>query len=199
MTSDELKRAVSRAWGEYRAAGLMTRGLARTPFRLVLTDVSLDLAYGLYVHRTHPLARALGFRPDQIVLPVLSLQKLLDRLTGRRVTVLDTVRHEMAHALAYTSGRLVRGSPRFHEAFGAHHDRNAAAMYRKDCVSSYAMADPAEDFAETVAHWLRCRGKIGALQDRPQVRKKLEFVSSLPGLIRRHGLREARSTKPRFV
>lgn len=148
--------------------------------RIVPTDIAIDLAYGLYVtDANHPLARLFGFRRGQIVIPSRSIQRAIDRLRGRRITLAETLRHEYGHAYAHTAGRRVRGNPDFRKAFGADHDVNARAMYRHDCVSGFAVANPAEDFAECFAAYLRAGGRLPAYSSRPVLRAKMLFVASL--------------------
>lgn len=167
---------------EFERAGLLTRGMLHTPIVLGATT-----AHGKFV---------LG-RRRSIVLPRVSVAGLVDKLRGGRTDLLRVLRHEYAHVLAYTSGQAVRRSPAFRRAFGADHDREARALYRKDCPSRYAMENPAEDFAECVELYLRSNGEVRRFAARPELRRKMSFVRSLRTKIR--GVRLPSNYSPRTL
>lgn len=85
-------------------------------------------------------------------------------------TVLGHFRHEIGH---YYQLVLITGDrrPRFEELFGnpdddyqaaldRHYKEGAPEGWRKSYVSSYATMHPAEDFAETFAHYLHIRDTL---------------------------------------
>jgi hypothetical protein len=87
-------------------------------------------------------------------------------------TLLGHFRHEIGHYYYY---RLVSTSPsytqRFHELFGdpdadyqdaldRHYAEGAPAGWQENFVSSYATMHPAEDWAETFAHYLHIRDTL---------------------------------------
>jgi hypothetical protein len=87
-------------------------------------------------------------------------------------TLLGHFRHEIGHYYFY---RLVEGAPddrtRFEELFGdpdadyqaaldRHYRDGAPAGWDEDYVSSYATMHPAEDWAETFAHYLHIRDTL---------------------------------------
>jgi hypothetical protein len=87
-------------------------------------------------------------------------------------TLLGHFRHEIGHYYFY---RLVGTSedylPRFRELFGdpdsdylqaldRHHSQGAPPGWKNDYVSSYATMHPAEDWAETFAHYLHIRDTL---------------------------------------
>lgn len=87
-------------------------------------------------------------------------------------TVLGHFRHEVGHYLYF---RLVGPSPdfveRFRELFGdpdadyqaaldRHYNEGAPAGWQEEYVSSYATMHPAEDWAETFAHYLHIRDTL---------------------------------------
>ncbi len=87
-------------------------------------------------------------------------------------TLLGHFRHEIGHYYFY---RLVGPSTnhwlRFNELFGdpdadyqaaldRHYSQNAPEGWRRDYVSSYATMHPAEDWAETFAHYLHIRDTL---------------------------------------
>lgn len=96
-------------------------------------------------------------------------------------TLLGHFRHEIGH---YYFGRLVHEPSvltRCRERFGdesadygeslkEHHDQGGHCMYQDAFISSYAMAHPSEDFAETFAHYLH-------MVDTLETALEFEFVS----------------------
>ncbi|MCV7298846.1 putative zinc-binding metallopeptidase [Mycobacterium barrassiae] len=87
-------------------------------------------------------------------------------------TLLGHFRHEIGHYYYY---RLVDPSPdykaRFHELYGdadadyqaaldRHYSEGPPTEWQKDYVSSYATMHPAEDWAETFAHYLHIRDTL---------------------------------------
>ncbi len=87
-------------------------------------------------------------------------------------TLLGHFRHEIGHYYQY---RLIGTSPdylqRYHDLFGdpnadyqaaldRHYSQGAPAGWEDDYVSSYATMHPAEDWAETFAHYLHIRDTL---------------------------------------
>lgn len=87
-------------------------------------------------------------------------------------TLLGHFRHEIGHYYFY---RLVGSSPEYlprakelfgdpeadyQEALDRHYSQGAPAGWKKDFVSSYATMHPAEDWAETFAHYLHIRDTL---------------------------------------
>ena len=167
--------------------GLLTNALKRTPIVTVNTDIALKGAYGLYVTESHPWYKMRGFPRGSIVVPLVSLQAVIDRLRNRRASLRDTLRHEIGHAFAYTSGRAVRKNKNFIKAFGADHDKEARARYRSDCVNLAAMENPAEDFAECFAAYARYDGDIKRFKGRGHLYEKMRFVQKLPRDVKKAG------------
>ena len=102
----------------------------------------------------------------------------------------DVVRHELAHALAFTGGDLVRGSARFRRVFGGDHDDDAPVdAPRRAFVSEYATTNPCEDFAEAVMVYLRHGGALDRYRTRPELLRKMQFIAGLRAEIGRMGIR----------
>lgn len=174
---------------EMAGHGLMTRGLWRTPVVTTLTDAHLGFADGLYVIDDIPALKILGYRANTIYVPKLSIAAGLRRLGRTRTTMRDVLRHELAHALAYTGGTLVIDDPGFQAAFGSHHeDEGPGEGPRSHFVSDYAMTEPREDFAETVMVYLRYGGKTSRWERRPGLMRKMVYVRNLASRIRKLGL-----------
>jgi hypothetical protein len=87
-------------------------------------------------------------------------------------TLLGHFRHEIGHYYYY---RLVGAAPEYQQrarelfgdadadyqaALGRHYSQGAPAGWNKDFVSSYATMHPAEDWAETFAHYLHIRDTL---------------------------------------
>jgi len=87
-------------------------------------------------------------------------------------TLLGHFRHEIGHYYFHAlAGSPHLGLPRFRRLFGdpdtdyqqalhRHHDKGAPKGWRKNYVSSYATMHPAEDWAETFAHYLHIRDTL---------------------------------------
>ncbi len=129
--------------------------LLSSKFEQVLTGhhnglITLDLAEGDDVHR----------------------EQLRISMDEPYRTLLGHFRHEIGHYYFY---RLISGSPdylaRFNELFGdpdldyqaaldRHYGQGAVEGWKDDFVSSYATMHPAEDWAETFAHYLHIRDTL---------------------------------------
>lgn len=167
--------------------GLLTESLVSTPIVTMNTDIALKGAYGLYVTHKHPWYHLRGMPKGSIVVPLVSLQGILDRVRRKRASLTDTIRHELGHAFAYTSGRTVRKNQKFVKAFGADHDKEARARYRIDCLNLAAMENPAEDFAECFAAFARYNGEISRFKNRPHLHRKMKFIKNLRNEVKKSG------------
>src|SRR5438046_3056841 len=98
------------------------------------------------------------YNPGEINIPEISLASLSDLEDGPRMSLRDVLRHEYAHAVAYTHRELIRGA-RFSDAFGAAHSFDndpgtggvGDASIECECdpkfyITPYAAKSPAEDF-----------------------------------------------------
>ena len=108
-------------------------------------------------------------------------------------TLLGHFRHEIGHYYFY---RLVSPVPeyleRFNELFGdpdldyqaaldRHYSEGAPAGWKNDYVSSYATMHPAEDWAETFAHYLHIRDTLDTLQRYGASESLLGVALAAPG------------------
>jgi len=176
---NDISRVATKVHKELASLGLLTEALATTPIVTMNTDIALKGAYGLYVTHNHPWYKLRGMPKGSIVVPLVSLQGIIDRFRRKRASLTDTIRHELGHAFAYTSGRAVRKNKNFVRAFGADHDKEARARYRVDCLNLAAMENPAEDFAECFAAYARYGGDISRFKNREHLHKKMKFVKGL--------------------
>jgi hypothetical protein len=90
-------------------------------------------------------------------------------------TLLDTIRHEYAHAWAWLDHRFIRGAW-FRETFGATYHGNRREPPDFDparFVSEYACTAPREDFAETFMTLLRYRRSLDRFRHRRGLHQKL--------------------------
>jgi hypothetical protein len=179
----EIDQIADDVFAEYEEHGLMTRGLSKTPIKTVELDLFLGTAFGLYIFEDS--FWNFGFKKGTIYLPRFSFRMWAMRAQGKRVTMRDVIRHEMAHALAYRSKNLIRGWRRFEQAFGEHHDYEGPIdQSRKDCVTDYATTEPAEDFAESVMVYLRYKGDLKRWKKREGLHEKMKLIAAIPRRIR---------------
>lgn len=132
----------------------------------------VPLAVGYFLRGpTHRIERALGWRAGQIYLPafVVSAHYLL-----------DTLRHEYGHALAYRQPAVGR-TRAFRAAFGgdAWHAVPTLRQRPAHCVSRYAQTCPMGDFAETFMVYVRRQGRAPAHRMTDGLRAKWEVVAHL--------------------
>ncbi len=84
-------------------------------------------------------------------------------------------------ALCYP--RLVKAA-RFRETFGASHEDLREFEYDEDAhLTPYAPSAAREDFAETFMTYLRHRGELPSVHDKPAIRRKWRFVRQLAARI----------------
>jgi hypothetical protein len=112
-------------------------------------------------------------------------------------SLLDLIRHEYAHSWAWLEPRLFR-TPEYKKAFGCSYFaiEHAGSPYLDDyfqkdeegfmqCelsdqyISTYALSDPAEDFAETFSRFVKFGGEIERFRERPGVYKKLKYIKKM--------------------
>jgi hypothetical protein len=115
----------------------------------------------------------LGYEPGVIYIPRNAPASL--HVPGN--TVLDTVRHEFAHAWAYLDREFIEG-PWFRAAFGAGYfeEWDPPAFDPSRFVSDYACKSPREDFAETFMLYLRARRSLDRYRRKPRLYRKLRAV-----------------------
>ena len=159
--------------------------------RLMQTEVvwcwlpppSLWGTVGFFIESESALYRLFGFAPGHIYIPKWIL---LHGPWQNRGSLRDVLRHEFGHALAYYHPGPICRSRMFRDAFGARYDESWFEQPTdcEDFVSDYAMTNPAEDFAETFARWLRALGGRGNSRGTsavprhatPTLRAKFAFV-----------------------
>jgi hypothetical protein len=157
----DLQRAVSDVLREYKNAGLYIDEMSDVRVR---TAGVIELLWygGAYIDQDVWWSFLYGGRNTILISKYVS---------GIRYFL----RHEFAHCLAYRTN-LVVGDPDFERAFGCHHDYNDREVRDEDCVSHYAMTSAGEDFAETVAAYLKDRGTV---RYTGQVARKMQYIRQL--------------------
>ncbi len=171
-----LDRAFQRARRELREVGLLEDGryLDRIDcYQTLLPSLGGELGY-VYDAGVPRLPQLVGFRPGVIYIPI----NAPDEAFVPGGTLLDTIRHEYAHAWAWLDPRFIAGAW-FREAFGAPYRgswRVPPADNPAEFVSGYATTSPAEDFAETFMTFLRYRRSLGRFRSRRGVHRKLAAV-----------------------
>ena len=123
--------------------------------------------------------KLLGFKQGAIYIPSYAhIQKY-----NRGQTLIDTIRHEFAHAWYWIDPKIFRGKW-FKETFGGSYgaawdDTNSSFDDSDNFISDYAKSSPAEDFAETFMTYLRHSGKCSNYKIRKGVYRKLLMVHKL--------------------
>ncbi len=181
-------RTLRQAQHEYADVGLLTRPLARIPINTPATDLAIDMAYGCYFYGNSWSMPLLGFKKGEIVIPRFSMQGALDQLAGQREWLIDVIRHEMGHALAYTvPDAMIIDDPAFAFAFGAKHEAKRSRGARANFVSRYARTNPAEDFAECVRVFVKHEGDLRRFKGK-LVEGKMRYVARLPSRLKKRGM-----------
>jgi hypothetical protein len=131
-----------------------------------------------------PYSNAYGFQKyytsGEIIIPAFSKSKFSELFNAPYVSLKDILRHEYAHAFAYTHRKLIR-SKEFRLAFGTFHDDvNTSWIYDpKFFISEYASTNPMEDFAETFMYYLEYSGKLPRKFNYPIIKQKWKFIANL--------------------
>lgn len=120
------------------------------------------------------------YKNGNIVIPAFSKSKLSELFLGSYVSLKDILRHEYAHAFAYTHRKLI-SSRQFKLAFGTFHDDlDTSWVYDpKYFISEYASTNPMEDFAETFMIYLEYSGKLPTKFNFPVIKQKWKFIKNL--------------------
>jgi hypothetical protein len=131
-----------------------------------------------------PYSSAYGFqeyyKKGEIKIPAFSRSKFVELFGGQYTSLKDILRHEYAHAFAYTHKGLMR-LKEFKVAFGAiHNDVSYNNKFEPEkYVSKYASTNSMEDFAETFMYYLEYSGRLPKKFNYPEIKKKWEFVKLL--------------------
>ncbi|GAB4195571.1 MAG: hypothetical protein OHK0013_01910 [Sandaracinaceae bacterium] len=171
-----LDRAFQRARRELREVGLLEDGRYLDRIDCYLTRVPTlgdELGY-VYDAGVPFLPKLVGFRPGVIYVPI----NAPDRAYVPGGTLLDTIRHEYAHAWAWLDPRFLGGAW-FGAAFGAPYQSRWRWTPDEDpteFISDYARTSPAEDCAETFMTFLRYQRSLDRFRPRRGVYRKLVAV-----------------------
>lgn len=171
-----LDAAFQRARRELNEVGLLQDG--RYLDRIECVQAYLPSLWGelgyVYDEGVAGLTRLVGFRPGVIYIPFNAPTKAY--VPGG--TLLDTIRHEYAHAWAWLDPRFIRGAW-FRETFGATYHatwREIPEFDPAQFISAYACVAPKEDFAETFMTFLRYRRSLERFRHRRGLHDKLLAV-----------------------
>jgi hypothetical protein len=173
----QVERAYNRVRGELAEVGLLSDGRYLDAVECeqdLIPTFSNELGF-VFDEGVRDLPRLVGYRPGVIYIPRNSPVRA--HVPGD--TLLDTMRHEFAHAWAALDPAFFR-KRWFRDAFGAgYFDAwERAAFDRADFVSDYACAAPREDFAETFMLYLRARRSLARFRPRTGLHAKLRAVES---------------------
>jgi hypothetical protein len=113
----------------------------------------------------------------EIIIPGISKSKFIELFSVSYVSLKDILRHEYAHAFAYTPQSLIR-SKLFKQYYGTHHDDyNTSWEYdHRFFVSEYAATSAMEDFAETFMYFLEYNGRLPKRFNYPVIKEKWRFI-----------------------
>lgn len=176
ISKKDLYRAFNRARRDLYKVGLLDDGryLDRIGYtQSMVPTFSSELGY-VFDRGVAWRYRALGYRPGIIYVP---LNPPVESVVPGN-TLLDTIRHEFAHAWAWLDPKFI-DLPWFQRAFGACYDdawAEAPEYDRADFVSRYACTAPKEDFAETFMVFLRRHDSLDRYLGRPGMYHKLKAV-----------------------
>jgi hypothetical protein len=131
-----------------------------------------------------PYSSAYGFQKyystGEIVIPCLSKAKFIELFSSPYVSLKDILRHEYAHAFAFTHKKLLKAKE-FKIAFGADHDNTNYIHEFTDelFISEYAATNAMEDFAETFMYYLEYGGKLPKKYKSATIKNKWHFIKQL--------------------
>lgn len=176
LSMARVNRAFNHARNDLRAVGLLADGryLDRIDcYRTALPSLSGEMGY-VFDESVPWIVRLANVRPGVIYLP-------LDAPVSTRPgdTLVDVVRHELGHSLAWLDRTFIERRW-FSDAFGARYgdEWDEPPEYNPaEYVSTYACTRPAEDFCETFMTFLRCHRSLHRFDRRPGVKRKLLAVA----------------------
>ncbi|MBU3677644.1 MAG: hypothetical protein FGM54_10775 [Chitinophagaceae bacterium] len=116
----------------------------------------------------------------EIIIPGISRSKFIELFSVSYVSLKDILRHEFAHAFAFTHQKLIKNKL-FKEAYGTFHDDDETAWEfdERFFVSEYAATSAMEDFAETFMYFLEYNGKLPKKFNKPFIKRKWQFIQWL--------------------
>lgn len=178
VTDAQINRAFNRAREDLWRVGLLEDGryLDRIDCIQSSTPRFWCRELGFVYDRGVPLEEALlGYRTGVIY---IRLRPPIEAYVPGG-TLVDTIRHEFAHAWAWLDARYI-DRPWFRKAFGHGYDDDWSdgkpEFDEADFVSEYACEAPKEDFAETFMVYLRCHRSLDQFRARRGVYRKLKAV-----------------------
>lgn len=180
ISERRLHRAFNQVRGELAEVGLLADGRYLDGIDCVqsaLPSFAKEMGY-VFDEGVPWFRELLGYQPGVIYIPLNPPVRAY--VPGG--TLVDTIRHEFAHAWYWLDGPFLR-RPWFRDTFGARYTDawsvgDASTFDPAEFVSSYACTAPAEDFAETFMAYLRHRRSLDRLAHRPGVRRKLRAVAA---------------------
>jgi hypothetical protein len=173
----KVERAYNKVRGELAEVGLLSEGRYLDAIECeqdLIPTFSGELGF-VFDDGVRGLPDLVGYRPGVIYIPRNSPVRV--HVPGD--TLLDTMRHEFAHAWAALDPAYLR-KRWFRDAFGAgYFDAwERPAFDRAEFASDYACFAPREDFAETFMLYLRARRSLARFRPRAGLYAKLRAVES---------------------
>ena len=169
-----LQRAFNQVRRELHELGVLDGYLDTIDCTRTILPTLSCLGY-VYDQGVHWLPRLAGFEPGVIYVPINA--PVQARIHGS--TLIDTLRHEYAHAWAWFDRRRIDGGW-FKRAFGGRYGDDAHRTIHEPVehhyVSAYATTRPSENFAETLMVYMRHRRSLARFESRPAVCARLRAV-----------------------
>jgi hypothetical protein len=116
----------------------------------------------------------------EIIIPAFSKSKFIEMFSVSYVSLKDILRHEFAHAFAYTHPELIQ-SKLFKKSFGTTHDDYETSWEydKRFFVTSYAATSAMEDFAETWMYYLEYNGQLPKRFNYEIIKMKWQYIEWL--------------------
>jgi len=179
ISQEQLNAAVADTQAELARIGLWNEGGRLLECQVVwcaLPQITMPKAMGFFIHETSLWTPAfLGYAAGHMYIPRWVLWAY-DGIFSLR----DVIRHEYGHAVAHYYPAMIQRSKRFSETFnGRYFGGHTYAFDARDCVSTYAMTSPMEDFAETFMLYVKHKGRMPAKFKSEAIARKWQFVADL--------------------
>lgn len=179
ISQEQLNEAVVETQTELAKIGLWNEGGRLLECQVIwcaLPQITMPKALGFFIHETSLWVPSfLGYAAGHMYIPRWVLLS-----NGGTYSLRDILRHEYGHAVAHYYPAMIQRSKRFSETFnGRYFGGHTFEFDARDCVSTYAMTSPMEDFAETFMLYVKHKGKKPAKFKSEATTRKWQFVADL--------------------
>lgn len=177
ITLKRLEAAHYKVVRELKEAGLYTHEMAKT--NCVLTYAPAIFVQGYFIQESGPFFEWWGLEEGHIYLPF----KIPE------ADLVQVIRHEYGHALLWHHPEILKKNA-FKKVFnfGKHTwdlkwDLYSAISDEEHFITEYARTHWEEDFCETFAFWLKCKGKYKAKKYGTIIDEKMSVMPQLKKMI----------------